>query len=158
MPMPPDFRKNETQVLNTYTMYKASQQLIDILLSNGFKEHTSSSCPEHWDLLQEKGFYDPQSVKRDLRFRRLTIFFNYINICIRYNSAAYYKTTCKLLESEIKSLILFTKLPTSLRTFLKHHNVYPTGIIEYIEKYNDEDLAALPSRSRETIKHLKQLL
>lgn len=94
MPMPPDFRKNETQVLNTYTMYKASQQLIDILLSNGFKEHTSSSCPEHWDLLQEKGFYDPQSVKRDLRFRQFNPFSSTISILYpATTAAAYYKTT-----------------------------------------------------------------
>lgn len=55
-------------------MYKASQQLIDILLSNGFKEHTSSSCPEHWDLLQEKGFYDPQSVKKRFKIQTFNHF------------------------------------------------------------------------------------
>ncbi len=138
-------------------MHKASQQLIDILLSNGFKEHTPSSNPEHWNLLQEKGFYDPLSVKRDLRFGRLTIFFNYIDICIRYNSSAYYKTTYKLSDSEVKSLILFTKLSPSNRAFLKHHNVYPTGIIDYIEKYDREDINALPSRSKESMEHFKQL-
>lgn len=139
-------------------MHEASQQLIDILLSNGFKEHTSSSRPEHWNLLQEKGVYNPHAIKRDLRFGRLTIFFDYINICISYNNAAYYKTTYKLSEFELKSIILYTKLSLSERAFLKRHNIYPTRIIEYIEKYNDEDLAALSSRSRETIEHLKQSL
>ena len=138
-------------------MYAASQQLIDILLSNGFKEFTPSSKPEQWDILQKKGIYDPYSIKRDLRFGRLTILFEFINICIRYSESSYYKTTLELSESELKSIILFTKLSPSNRAFLKRHNIYPTGIVDYIEKYDDEDLAALHPRSRATIEHLKTL-
>ena len=138
-------------------MHKASQQLIDILLSNGFKEHTSSSHPEHWNLLQEKGFYDPQSVKRDLRHGRLKVFFNYESIEISHNECAYPKITNELSKSEVKSLVLFTKLSPSNRAFLKRRHIYPTGIVNYFEKYDDEDLAALPSRSRGVMEHFKQL-
>ena len=42
-------------------MYKASQVLIDILLSAGFKEVTPSTEPAQWKLLQD-------DIKRDLRF------------------------------------------------------------------------------------------
>lgn len=138
-------------------MYKASQQLIDILLSNGFKEHTSSSCPEHWNLLQEKGFYDPDSVYRDLRYGRLKVFFKYQSIEISYNECAYPKSTKELSKSEVKSFVLFTKLSPSNRAFLKRHHIYPTGIVDYFEKYDDEYLAALPSRSRGAIEYFKQL-
>lgn len=136
-------------------MYAASQQLIDILLSNGFKEFTPSSRPEHWNLLQEKGVYEPHSIKRDLKFGRLTILFDYINICIGYNNAAYYKTTYKLSETELKSIILFTKLSPSNRAFLKRHNIYPTEIIDCLEIYTKDNLATLHPRSRATIEHLK---
>lgn len=139
-------------------MYEASQELIDILLSYGFKEFTPSSRPEHWNRLQEKGSYSPHSVKRDMRFGRLTIFFDYINICIKYNSTAYYKTTYKLSETELKSIILFTKLTPSDRAYLKRHNINPTDIADYIEKYTQSDLLSLPSSSRDKIRYLQEAL
>lgn len=139
-------------------MHEASQQLIDILLSNGFKEHTSFSHPEHWNLLQEKGFYDRDSVKRDLRYGKLKVFFKYQSIEISYNESAYPKIRNELSESEVKSLILFTKLSPLNRAFLKRHHIYPTEIVDYIEKYDEEDLVALPSPSRKVIAHFKTLI
>ena len=139
-------------------MYKASQVLIDILLSAGFKEVTPSTEPAQWKLLQERGEYDPDDIKRDLRFGKLTIFFRYSAIELAYNDRCPYKVASELSEMELKSIIVFTKLSSSDRAFLKSHKVYPTKIADYIGKYKQSDLCFLQPKSKAKIEYLQDIL
>lgn len=139
-------------------MYKVSQKLIDILLSAGFKEVTPSTEPAQWKLLQERGEYDPDDIKRDLRFGKLTIFFRYRAIELAYNDRCPYKVVSELSEMELKSIIVFTKLSSSDRVFLKRHKIYPTEIADYIQKYTERDLYSLLPKSKVKIEYLQDIL
>lgn len=139
-------------------MYNASQKLIDILLSAGFQEFTPSTHPAHWNLLQERGKYDPDDIKRDLRFGKLTIFFKYAIIELTYDDTTLYMQTRELSEMELKSIIVFTKLSSSDRAFLKRHKVYPTKIADYIGKYKQSDLCFLPPESKAKIEYFQDII
>lgn len=138
--------------------YRATQILVDILLSHGFKEYTHSLYPTDWEKLRNSSAYSPNSVKRELRFGRLRVFFNYINIWISYNSSGYDKTIFRLPESELRSLLLFTKLSTTDRAYLNRHSIYPSNIAEYVAKYSVEDREYLRVSTRAKIEYFEEAL
>lgn len=69
-------------------MYKTSQELIDILLKNGFRETTRKKYWEHYILTRRNKTYS-DSVKRCFYQGGITVFFDYINIYILDKSDSY---------------------------------------------------------------------
>lgn len=131
--------------------YRASQAFIDILLEHKFIEYTKSRNPDHWVLLNERKKYDPGSIKRAFRFGRLNVIFDYINICISYNSATFTKTAYALTEDEVKSMLLFTKLSPADKSYFITKNVMPFDIARHLNS------RLPPSGSRKKLQHIKQL-
>lgn len=90
--------------------FRASTELVDLLLQNGFSEETVSYFPDHFSRMKEKG-YDPKKVKRKFSYssRRDYIIFNYQDISFvhTYSDIA---SGVELEENEIRSALAFYKL------------------------------------------------
>lgn len=90
--------------------FRASTELVDLLLQNGFSEETGSYFPEHFTRMKEVG-YDPKKVKRKFAYssRRDYIIFNYQDISFvhTYSDIA---SGVELEEKEIRSALAFYKL------------------------------------------------
>lgn len=87
--------------------YEASNELIDILVKNGFVEDTSKTYPEHARRLVGDN-YDPHGMKRHFSFpgTREKVYLDYINIKLPTGVQRY-----KMTIDEVKSLIAFCLYP-----------------------------------------------
>ena len=100
--------------------YKASEELAEILIKNGFVENTKTKYPDHYNRLLNNG-YSPNSVKRSFLYKpNHNLIFDYINI------VPYYRKSCngteikiELTENEIKSIITFYKLSSQHKSYFK---------------------------------------
>lgn len=94
--------------------YAASQELIDILLANGFVEDTERTFPEHARRLVGNN-YDPYGMKRHFSYPGTCekVYFDYINIKLPTGIQQYSLTT-----NELKSMIAFCNLSSSDRAAL----------------------------------------
>ncbi len=94
--------------------YKASQELIDILLANGFIEDTQQTFPEHAKRLIGNN-YNPNGMKRHFSYpgTREKVYFDYINIKLPTGIYKY-----DLNVNELKSLIAFCRLSSNDRSLL----------------------------------------
>ena len=94
--------------------YKASQELIDILLANGFVEDTQKIYPEHAKRLIGDN-YNPDGMKRHFSYpgTREKVYFDYINIKLPTGIQKY-----NLNVDELKSLIAFCHLSPIDRSLL----------------------------------------
>lgn len=97
--------------------YKASQELIDILLKYGFTEDTKSQYPEHHKRWLHLGEYDPNSIKRSFIKGRFRITFDYINICFQYNSPSIFFNTIRIKKNQLVSFLYFSQLPSSKKLY-----------------------------------------
>lgn len=101
--------------------FKASQELIDILLKYSFTENTKSRYPEHYERLLRFGKYNPDSMKRSFIKGRFRVTFDYINIYFQYNSASIFFSTTRITKNQLVSFLYFSQLPASKkRYFLKN--------------------------------------
>jgi hypothetical protein len=94
--------------------YKASKELIDILLTNGFVEDTQKTYPEHARRLIGDN-YNPDGMKRHFSYpgTREKVYFDYINIKLPTGVQKY-----NLNVDELKSLIAFCRLSSTDRSLL----------------------------------------
>jgi len=113
-------------------IYRASNELIDILIKNGFKEVTEKYHPEHLAYMAKVGYYNPDTVKRWFQKGRIKFWFDYINLHISYNSA--YSFTTSITENQLKSIIFFSNIKSSDKQFFTIRNIKPFEIHEYISK------------------------
>ena len=97
------------------------QELIEILLANGFVEDTERTFPEHAKRLVGNN-YDPHGMKRHFSYpgTREKVFFDYINIKLPTGVQRY-----RLTLDELKSMLSFCNLSSSDRGTLldQHYNV-----------------------------------
>ncbi len=93
--------------------YTASQELVDIMLRNGYKEKTKTFYPEHYKRLLNTE-YENGNVKRKFAIKGLqdSITFDYINV-IGFISNAGHGSRTKLTSDEVKSMVAFYKMPQS---------------------------------------------
>lgn len=107
--------------------YTASEELIDILLKNGFTEITKDKRPSHFMKLKEEG-YNPDKIKRVFSInghKKNYIEFDYVMIKARYKegcSGANMKT--EITTDELKSIITFYKLPFQTQNKIKRNGGY----------------------------------
>ncbi len=114
----------------------ASQELVDILLKNGFIDKTKETYPDHYKRMKEKG-YNPYAVRRKFtnHSRRDFIFFDYVNITPLHNGGCT-ENECRYTPTtdELKSLITFYKLPVHDRgTWSLSYNAIPELHLRYKE-------------------------
>ena len=94
-------------------LFKASQELVDILLKHGFTDCTDKLYPHYYRRMNQCG-YDPYSMKRIFCFGGTGdyLLFNYVYITLHHTG--YFNHTeerLRLSEDELRSLIVFYKLP-----------------------------------------------
>lgn len=114
--------------------YEASNELIDILLKNGFVEDTSRTYPEHARRLVGDN-YDPDRMKRHFSFpgTREKVYLDYINIKLPTGVQRY-----KMTIEEVKSLIAFCRLSSADRSVLAEQRYNVLSIPEIIANVNRE--------------------
>ncbi len=99
-------------------MYKASKELVEIFLKNGFTEVTEKVYPEHVNRLNKEG-YNPHRQKRKFVFgttgrNRNSVLFDYISITpYRLGGCQGGDSKLELTEDELKSILTFYKLSTA---------------------------------------------
>lgn len=101
-------------------IYKASEELAQILIKNGFTEVTSERYPDHYKRILENG-YDPHKSKRAFAMNAKNfVLFDYVMI------KPFHKEGCKgtemnpeFSEDEIRSIIAFFHLPFQTRNSYK---------------------------------------
>ncbi|EHQ41785.1 hypothetical protein [Myroides odoratus] len=123
-------------------IYKASEELVNILLKNGLEETTEKNLPVHYKNMVENG-YDPNKVKRDFSYNgKRVLIFDYVVIKPKikgFTSGRDMKT--ELTIDELKSIIVFSKLPyqTVNGLYRNNHN-YVTqlhNLYFYIKEHPD---------------------
>lgn len=102
--------------------YQASNELIDILLQNGFIEDTKTTYPMHASRLKGDN-YNAHHMKRHFSFPRTRekVLFDYINMRIPAGICS-----SSLSSVELKSLVTYCKLSSADRAALKeeaHHSL-----------------------------------
>lgn len=112
-----------------------SQELVEILLKNGFKDDTKTYYPDHYALMAQTG-YDPSNIKRKFSFHSHAdfILFDYINFIPMVNNTRATRHSFGYLSvNELKSIICFYKLPIQEKKRIKSeiHKIYE----KYIENY-----------------------
>lgn len=114
--------------------YKASQELIDILLANGFVEDTQKTYPEHAKRLTGDN-YNPHGMKRHFSYpgTREKVYFDYINIKLPTGVHKY-----DLNVNELKSLIAFCRLSSNDRSVLVAERYNVLSIPEITSNVNRE--------------------
>lgn len=95
--------------------YKVSQELIEILLKNGFREVTQKTYPEHYAKLLKNG-YNPDSIKRHFAFKKNShwvayIKFDYTYIQILHDTPCLQEMLYAIDENQLKSVFTFFKMP-----------------------------------------------
>ncbi|EHQ27480.1 hypothetical protein BDD43_1190 [Mucilaginibacter gracilis] len=108
--------------------FKASQELIDILLTYGFVEDTHINYPEHAARLKADP-YDPSHMKRHFVFKgtREKLHFDYVNMYLPTGG-----NTMSFTTDELKSLIAFCRLSATDRTALTDERYQALSIPEII--------------------------
>jgi len=97
--------------------FKASQELVDILLKQGFTDETERYYPAHFQRMKTRG-YDPYSMKRMFSFHSQEdyILLHYIYVMFLPNGSFERSEERRLLtENELKSLVAFYNLPSDSR-------------------------------------------
>jgi hypothetical protein len=109
-------------------IYEASQELVDLLLANGFVEDTQVNYPEHAARLKDKA-YDPHGMKRHFKFpgTREKVYFDYINMRLPGNNDRY-----KITEEELRSMIAYLRLSATDRSALNNEKYHALSIPEII--------------------------
>lgn len=92
--------------------FKTSEELISILLKNGLEETTKDNLPLHYSNLIKDG-YDPHKVKREFSYNgKPVLLFDYVCINSKIkNIRNGYRSEAELSIDEVKSIIVFSKLP-----------------------------------------------
>jgi hypothetical protein len=104
--------------------YRASQELIDILLKHGFTENTHIDWPDHIELLEERGEYDPGSIKRRFRKGRIVIMFNYTNIYITYQRQQPFLTSSNVPFHTLKTILFFLNQESYTKRYIIKHGSF----------------------------------
>lgn len=114
--------------------YKASKELIDILLANGFVEDTQKTYPEHAKRLIGDN-YNPDGMKRHFSYpgTREKVYFDYINIKLPTGVQKY-----NLNVDELKSLIAFCRLSSTDRSLLVAERYNVLSVAEITSNVNRE--------------------
>lgn len=107
--------------------FEVSDELADILLAYGFIETTKKIFPEHWGRFQKLSLKTGQ-YKRAFQFKRLSIYFDHINIRI------WYRQRClgtgkshQIRKDELKALLILANCSSSLRSkYLKNTLAHPS--------------------------------
>lgn len=97
-------------------LYKASQELIDLLLKYGFSDKTEKLYPHHYQRMKAKG-YDPYSMKRIFCFSQHSDYLLFHYLYIRVHHSSLFNATVEknyLTTEEVRSLIAFYRLPTQI--------------------------------------------
>jgi hypothetical protein len=105
-----DFLKKNAYDKNKYEKimsYFPLQTLVNILLEFGLKEKTKSVYPDHWKLLNDRGYYDPSSIKRIFWRGPNEVLFDYISIIINYSRRNIINRKDILTEPELISYLYF---------------------------------------------------
>ena len=94
--------------------YEASQELVDILLKNGFEDKTEQHYPEFYSAMQRNGYSTALKRKFSYHSHKDYIIFDYINIHA-FRGHAGLGSRARMTELELKSLIAFFKMPATFR-------------------------------------------
>jgi len=110
--------------------YKHSEELINILVSNGFKDITDKIYPDYWDILKEdKEKYSPDSYKRSFKKIQLVIhFYRSYEIWVKGENIGNLLT-----EKQLKSIVFYTNLLSIDKTFFNKKKVNPANIWDWLE-------------------------
>jgi hypothetical protein len=106
------------------------KELIPILEKFGFKEVTHVRYPLHWAKYLKKGDNE-HLVKREFRYGRCYVLFDYINIEVRYNSLQVVELTN---ISEVLSLLFFL----SYKSKKRFNGLGLKQILTLFDDFNDE--------------------
>lgn len=119
--------------------FTASQELVDVLLKNGFTESTEKIYPDHFKRMNKTGFYNPSAVKRRFNFghnKRHFLNLDYTTIGAYYNTMANSSDiNNSLTELQLKSIIAFFKLSTAAKN--KWLEKFRGNIVDLHLRYND---------------------
>lgn len=98
--------------------YEASEELVRILLKNGFRDITNQFYPSHIERMEQDG-YNPQSHKRVFAISKSDhLKFNYTQIEAFYRGCTGSDMKYKLTVDELKSIIAFYKLPPQSKSYI----------------------------------------
>jgi hypothetical protein len=93
-------------------IYKASDELVNILLRHGFIERTAKSYFRDTQTLDSAGVYDPNTMRRAFVYKRAyynRIFFDYGNVKVMLNNIVV-DASFQLNELELRSILTFFSL------------------------------------------------
>jgi hypothetical protein len=123
--------------------YEVSQNLVNILIRNGFVEKEGKVNPSHWISSQEGRNYDPDTMSRSFRLGRFLIVFTHRRITGIYQNR-------KLLDSaiitdrQLRSALFYNSATGNDRLFMAKYRLNPFGLADFIDrsmKYLDLDPA-----------------
>jgi len=133
--------------------YFASKELVEFFTKHGFKETTKSLYPDHYELMENRGVYDPGSIKRSFRKGRFVIVFDYINIFAYYNSSSPFWRGTKLTFESLKSILFIANLNPTDRVYLKNKS----GLVNLDEFLNHNKYFVLETSStKKKVIHFKE--
>jgi hypothetical protein len=136
--------------------YKASEDLVQIFLKNGFSDITVRHYPEHVKRIDKDG-YNPNQQKRALAINKNsknTVVFDYISITPYFHGGcASSDIRLEVTEDELKSIITFYKLPTHDQTTYVRLNGRITDIHSRYKRIC-ESPRAYKKKSAETLKNI----
>jgi hypothetical protein len=111
--------------------YIPSNELVNILLINGFIETSYKIYPERWEFTKNKKKYDVDYMKRSLKKRNIVIKLIQREIYIFYNGS---QIDCinELSEKQMESIIYFSNLQTKERLYFNKRKIKPQNIYQFL--------------------------
>lgn len=139
--------------------YYASEELVQILLNNGFVEITDVKFPLHSKQIKEDG-YDSEKAKRAFRINtKDLILFDYITVKFVHkgNGGSEANMRKEISENELKSALAFFKLPFQTRNAIMRSGVaIPTLHNDY--RYIQENPSYHNPRNKHLIKAFEEVV
>ena len=133
--------------------YYASNELVEVLIKHGFKETTKSIYPDHFKLMEERGEYNPYSIKRLFKRGKIEILFEYINMYIKIERKNEWSGS-EISYDQLKSLLFLYSLTPNERYYLKKKAGIFT-INEFLNHNKYLDFEATSTKNK--INHFKEL-
>lgn len=126
-------------MLEISRMYCASQHLIDILVTNGFKNKSYQYVPEYGNKYSSKSPYDPSRHKRVLGMgngkRKLALKFDYMYLAVTDRGIFITDQYTELDECKLRSIVSYFKCSYARQETIKQ---YCSGKIEFSGQFMKE--------------------
>lgn len=105
-------------------MYKASQELVDILEKNGFRNKSHLYVPDYGEKYKFVEPYNPGAYKREYGMgygkRHLGFYFDYINMVVTYRSTHISETYIEFDKCQLRSIIAYFKCSHARQRTIKY--------------------------------------